>query len=184
VPDRRHEPSAVGGPAVPAAVVPAPAPEHPVRVLGRVCRAFGICNLLGGIRRIPIRTPLPDIALHVVQTERIGGVQADVTGGLQIGPLIGTAVGFVAVEIGFAGGQGAAVASLPTLPVTLTHAQKPRLRLRQPPVPPTTQPLEQYPGLLSLVVSVVSRATGSSRRRPRIRPGRAAWSRPTERTAS
>ena len=51
-------------PAVPRAVAPTAAAIHPVRANRR---PFRICNMAGWIIPIPVLTPLPHIAMHVVK---------------------------------------------------------------------------------------------------------------------
>src|SRR5207302_85840 len=65
---------AVGRPAAPAAVVPAPAPDHPVRATRRP-RWVARRAVLVVVLAVPVGTPLPDVAMHVPKPERIGRVR-------------------------------------------------------------------------------------------------------------
>ena len=61
--------AAEGNATISGAVVPRPATEDAV---GVVCRALRICLRAYWVFTVPILTPLPDVAAHVVQPKGIG----------------------------------------------------------------------------------------------------------------
>ena len=76
----RVEVAALGGTQERPAVVPGTTPLNPVRAR---CRTLGVGNRTPWVFRVPIRTPLPNVAVHVVKAPRVGGVTADRRGLLQ-----------------------------------------------------------------------------------------------------
>src|ERR1700722_8879191 len=84
--ESRNPPFPGRGRAVPAPVAPAPAPDHPGRAL------------LGG-------SPLPDVAVQVVDTQRVRQIQAHLAGALQVWPLGRRTGGFSPVEVGLRAGK-------------------------------------------------------------------------------
>src|SRR5262249_10912715 len=93
--------------AEPGVVVPAAAPEDPVRAL---LRTRGVAYLPRRILPVPVAAPLPDVAVHVVQPQRIRRVRADSTRLFQVRALGRAAIRIIAVEIGLTGGRRRAVA--------------------------------------------------------------------------
>jgi hypothetical protein len=60
-------------PALPGFVGPTPAPEHPLRALGRPRRIGATRQFLG----VPIAAPLIDVSVHVIESPRIRPLLAD-----------------------------------------------------------------------------------------------------------
>src|SRR5438045_1538925 len=66
----RRAPAPVRRPREPRVEAPAPAPDHPGRGLSRPRQIDG-WRLPVIIGLVPVRTPLPDVAVHVVQAEGV-----------------------------------------------------------------------------------------------------------------
>src|SRR5262249_52391340 len=86
-PVRRRAPEAERRPAVGAFDAPAPAPDHPIPAIRRtrrvLLRAFPVVVL-----PVPVGTPLPDVAVHVVQTKDVRPVRTHWTGSIQVRTLV------------------------------------------------------------------------------------------------
>src|SRR5690349_19222138 len=63
VPEVRRAPEAVRRAAAPGVVAPAPAPVHPVRAL---LGAYWVGDQTRRVVAVPVRTPFPHVAVHVV----------------------------------------------------------------------------------------------------------------------
>src|SRR5262249_28538315 len=57
---------------------------------------------------VPVVTPLPDIAVHVVQTEAVRRVTTYLARTFQIGTLMRPTIRVIPVEVGLPGGEGVA----------------------------------------------------------------------------
>src|SRR5438105_3512472 len=101
---RRHT-EAIGGPAKTADVVTGAAAHHAQRADGRTLGIKARAALVV-VALIVIGAPFPDVAVHVIEAERIGRVGADLGGALQVGSALRHAVGIVAVKIRFSRGNG------------------------------------------------------------------------------
>lgn len=66
---RRVPPVAVGGPAAQSRVAPAATPDDAVRAIPGTCRVDPIRS---GVLVIPVRAPLPHVAVHVIQAPPVG----------------------------------------------------------------------------------------------------------------
>src|SRR5262249_14637866 len=102
VPARRRVPAAVRRPAVPAVVAPAAAPAHPDRAIVRTLRILlGAFTIV--VFAVPVGTPLPDVAVHVQQAQRVGlAVLADRVGARGLFAILSVAVGKDRIEVGLA----------------------------------------------------------------------------------
>src|SRR5262245_45235953 len=87
-------------------VAPTPVHREPLLLLG----AGRVGNSITWIRSVIILAPLRDVAVHVVQAQRIPVVIGNAAGGFQVHAGFGLAVGMEAVKVGLAGSERAAVA--------------------------------------------------------------------------
>src|SRR5262249_28360823 len=100
----RRRPVAGRRPAIPPVAVPAAAAEHPRRTLRRALRVLRrMARLVVWV--VPVGAPLADVAVHVVQPERVRFVATHLAGAPEMRSLGGASVRVPAVDVRLGGGE-------------------------------------------------------------------------------